>query len=228
MLQIRDTSTELQNNRPWVSMLHREFAMQGVIFIISAPSGTGKTTLIHNLMKRVPGGAFSVSHTTRPPRPDEVEGQDYHFVSKNEFRNMREAGDFAEWAQVHEHLYGTAKREITSRAETNAYVLFEIDCQGAASLRKAFPQAVSCFILPPSMQELKKRLRLRGTETPHDLKIRLENARTEIGRAREFDYCLINEDINKTTENLAAVLTTAMSRTDRFTDKILELLKEEV
>lgn len=202
--------------------------MQGVLFIISAPSGVGKTTLIHRLQKEVAGGTFSVSHTTRPPRPDEVDGKDYHFVSKQEFLNMREADKFAEWALVYEHLYGTAKAEITARAGNHAYVVFEIDCQGAASMRRNFPEAVSCFVLPPSMSVLKQRLIGRGTESPHSLNVRLENARQEIMRAGEFDFCLVNNDITETTKKLASILRAAMHRSHRLYCKINELLKEEV
>ncbi len=202
--------------------------MQGVLFIISAPSGAGKTTLIHRLLDQVPGGTFSVSHTTRPPRPGEIDGRDYHFVSRGEFLKMRDEGEFAEWAQVHEHLYGTAKSEIESRADKYDYVIFEIDCQGAASLRKHFPRAVSCFILPPSMEVLKTRLMHRHTETEHSLQVRLHNARVEIARAHEFDYCLVNDDINRTTGQLIAVLEAAMHRSYRFRHKIDTLLKEEV
>jgi len=169
-----------------------------------------------------------VSHTTRPPRTGEIDGLDYHFVDQGTFLKMRDAGEFAEWAVVHENLYGTSKAEIESRAEKYDYVIFEIDCQGAASLRKHFPQAVSCFILPPSMSVLKQRLSDRGTEDAHSLGVRLENARAEIRRANEFDFCLVNENINETTVEMANILKTSMLRSGNFTNKINELLKEEV
>jgi guanylate kinase len=141
---------------------------------------------------------------------------------------MIQAGEFAEWAKVHEHLYGTAKQEIIAKAEANDYVVFEVDCQGAASLRTSFPEAVSIFVLPPSMSVLKGRLTGRGTEAEHSLQVRLNNARGEIARAGEFDYCVVNDRLDLAVERVRAILTAAMHRSDRFYSKINDLLTEEV
>ena len=202
--------------------------MSGVLFIVAAPSGAGKTTLIHRLLKSVPGGTFSVSHTTRPPRPGEVDGRDYHFVDEQTFQRMIRQDEFVEWAEVHHHLYGTAKQEVLTRAESNAYVVFDVDCQGAASLKRIFPDAVSLFVLPPSMRVLKERLVKRGTEAQHSLRIRLADARGEIRRAKEFDFCVVNEDIDVTLEQVVTILRACMFKTSNFMSKINRLLAEEV
>ena len=200
--------------------------MDALKVIVSAPSGGGKTTLIKMLLERLPGGVMSVSHTTRTPRPGEVHGKDYYFVSEEEFMRMVHDGAFAEWARVHDHMYGTSKREVERLSKNYRYVVFEIDCQGAASLRKVYPEAIDVFILPPSMGVLRERLVARGTEDPTSLQIRLADAKSEIARAVEYQYVLVNDRLEEAADALACIVETGLRQTKRFISKIKGLLEE--
>jgi len=202
--------------------------MQGVLFIVAAPSGAGKTTLIHRMLKRVPNGTFSISHTTRPPRHGETDGKDYYFIDDKTFTSMIDKSEFAEWANVHEHKYGTSKSEILRKASSHAYVVFDVDVQGAAALKQAFPYSISCFVLPPSMKVLKQRLMGRGTEQEHSLQVRLNNARKEIEQAKTFDYCIVNDNIDEAVDSMVSILKAGFYRTPYIMFKIKELLQEEV
>ena len=180
------------------------------LVILCSPSGSGKTTLARRLIEDpdVPGIHFSVSHTTRPPREGEVDGRDYHFVDAARFRALVEAGGFAEHATVHGNLYGTAIEEIDRiRATPGARALvFDIDVQGARQLAGRYPDALRIFILPPSLAELERRLRGRGTESPEDLALRLENAVGELRRHGEFDHLIINDDLDEAHRALRSTL----------------------
>ncbi len=201
--------------------------MEALKVIISAPSGGGKTTLIKRLLSEVPGGVLSVSHTTRPPRPGEKDGKDYHFVSKERFLEMVKKNEFAEWAYVHDHMYGTSKKEVEKLCKSNRYVVFEIDVQGAANLRKEYPDAIDCFVLPPSMKTLRKRLINRGTEDEKELQIRLNNAKKEIKEAFKYKYVIVNDDLDRATKDLICLVKTGLNQTERFKNRIKELLEEE-
>ena len=153
----------------------------GRLFVISAPSGTGKTTILKKVMARLAGLAFSVSHTTRSPRPSERNGVEYHFVRHAEFEAMRDSGDFLEWARVHENYYGTSRNGVRAQLEKGLDVILDIDVQGAAILRNtAGLEASHIFISPPGLAELEQRLRGRETETEESIQIRLKNARSEM------------------------------------------------
>ena len=152
----------------------KETGEKGDLFVISAPSGAGKSTLCHRLMEETPGVAFSVSHTTRAPRKGEVDGVDYHFVSKEQFMHMVEQEEFLEWAEVHGNCYGTSRSAVTAMLENGQDVLLDIDVQGAMQVRDVFPESVLIFILPPSLQVLERRLRNRGTDTEETIRLRLE------------------------------------------------------
>jgi guanylate kinase len=165
-----------------------------LLFVISAPSGAGKSTLVGAILKRVPNTRRSVSHTTRPPRQYEVEGEDYYFVSPETFQQMQEHDEFLEWAEVHGNLYGTSKREIEDIFADGYDAILDIDVQGAAQLRKTSPEAVMIFILPPSFEVLKQRLTARGTESSSDLKRRLRGAQVEVRQYTEFDYVVVNDE----------------------------------
>ncbi|MEW6593534.1 MAG: guanylate kinase [Thermodesulfobacteriota bacterium] len=181
--------------------------MSGTLFVISAPSGAGKTTLLKRIMAEVPGLAFSVSHTTRPPRPGERNGVDYHFVSREEFLAMREQGAFLEWAEVHTNLYGTSRQAVADKLATGVDVFLDIDVQGARQIKEARDLgAVFLFVAPPSWQELEKRLRGRGTEAADTMQIRLDNARKEMAEAHWYDYLIVNDDLAAATEMLKAVI----------------------
>ena len=181
--------------------------MSGTLFVISAPSGAGKTTLLKKIMATVPGLGFSVSHTTRPPRPGEQNGVDYHFVSREEFLAMRENNAFAESAEVHTNLYGTSKQAVADKLATGVDVFLDIDVQGARQIKASGElAAVFLFVAPPSWDELAKRLRGRGTEAAETVQLRLANARKEMAEAHWYDYLIVNDDLAAATEMLKAVI----------------------
>ena len=174
--------------------------------VLSAPSGAGKTTLANRLRARNPDVAFSVSATTRPPRPREVDGESYHFVSRDEFLRMRDAGELIEWAEVHGNFYGTPLANVRDAEARGLRLLLDIDVQGARQIRRHLPQAVHVFVLPPSGTVLVERLRARGTEDPAVLRRRLTNAEEEIRAAPEFDHVVVNDDLETAVRELEMVL----------------------
>lgn len=177
----------------------------GLLLVISAPSGTGKSTLIRRLCAEFPRLAFSVSYTTRSARAGEVDGREYHFVSKQEFARLREENLLAEWAEVHGQHYGTPLPAVLDILAQGRDVIFDIDVQGARQLRESFPQGVFVFLFPPSRQALEARLRGRGTEEPKALAKRLGNARMEIEQADFFDFQIVNDDLEQAHQELRAV-----------------------
>ncbi|HLM74557.1 MAG TPA: guanylate kinase [Polyangiaceae bacterium] len=177
-----------------------------LLLIVSSPSGAGKTTLCTRLRAEFPDLRFSVSHTTRKPRPNEVDGRAYHFVDQAAFEQMVQEGAFAEWARVHGNLYGTSLREIEAARASARGVLFDIDYQGARQIKASLPEAVGVFILPPSLAELEHRLRGRGTEDEATTLRRLSNAKGEIEHYGFFDYVVVNDEINSAYEQLRSVV----------------------
>jgi guanylate kinase len=177
-----------------------------VLLIVSSPSGAGKTTLCHRLLAEFSDTRFSVSHTTRPPRTGETPGRDYHFVDAAAFETMVRDDAFIEWAQVHGNRYGTAHAEIRAAAADRCDVVFDIDFQGAAQIKRRHPDAVAVFVLPPSLEELRRRLEARGTETPESLERRFRAAVVEISHHAEFDYLLVNDDVDAAYDRLRAIL----------------------
>jgi guanylate kinase len=167
----------------------------GLILVLSAPTGGGKTTIAHRFIELVPGARFSVSHTTRNPRPGERDGIDYHFVTRPQFEAMRDGGDFAEWAQVHGHLYGTHREELLAALREGHAVVLDIDVQGALQIKAAFPEAALVFIVPPSLEVLLDRLSRRAGEAGFDLPRRLRTALQELEKSEDFDYIILNEDL---------------------------------
>jgi guanylate kinase len=186
-----------------------------LLLILSSPSGAGKTTLCGRLRAEFSGLRFSVSHTTRKPRPTEVDGREYHFVEPGTFEPMIRAGAFAEWASVHGHLYGTSLNEIEVARSTASGVLFDIDFQGARQIKAHFPEAVGVFILPPSLVELERRLRGRGTEDEETTVRRLRAAQREIAEYGFFDYVVINDDIEQAYGHLRAIVLAERCRRPR-------------
>lgn len=180
--------------------------MPGTLFIVTAPSGAGKTTLVSGLLERDPLVRLSVSYTTRAPRTGEVNGQHYHFIDVPTFRALRDQGEFLEWAEVHNNYYGTSKRWLEEQTRAGRDILLEIDWQGAQQVRKVFPKAVGVFILPPSVEELERRLRGRGTDSEDVIARRVLGARGEMRHVAEFDYVIINEDLPAALEDLVAVV----------------------
>ena len=180
--------------------------MPGTLFIVTAPSGAGKTTLVSGLLERDPLVRLSVSYTTRAPRTGEVNGQHYHFIDVQGFRALRDKGEFLEWAEVHSNYYGTSKRWLEEQIRAGRDILLEIDWQGAQQVRKVFPKAVGVFILPPSVEELERRLRGRGTDSEDVISRRVLGARGELRHVAEFDYVIINENLPAAIEDLVAVV----------------------
>ncbi len=180
--------------------------MKGSLFIVSAPSGAGKTTLCRRLTGDVSGVVHSVSYTTRKARPGEVDGRDYHFIDEERFMAMVRGGEFLEWAEVHGSLYGTSRTRVFETIRTGTDVILDIDTQGAEQVRQKGIDAVFIFILPPSMEVLRERLTGRGTEDEEALRRRLRRARDEIREYRFFDYVIINDEFEKALEELKSVV----------------------
>jgi len=192
------------------------FSRRGIPFIISAPSGAGKTTLSRQLLDLVPDLRLSISYTTRAPRPGEVEGRDYHFISEDHFARLRAADAFAEWAQVHDFFYGTARAPLDEAVAHGQDVLLDIDVQGARQLKARYAEAVSIFILPPSWQELEGRLRRRGTEGAEAIARRLQHAREETGALSTYDYWLVNDQVARAVALLQAIVAAERARVSRL------------
>ncbi len=189
----------------------------GQLFILSAPSGAGKTTLLKQVMQQVRGLSFSVSHTTRAPREGESNGVDYHFVSVDEFLQMRDKNQFLEWAEVHGNFYGTSKPEILKTLEQGLDIILDIDVQGAAIILKdKLVPAVSVFIAPPSLAELEKRLRGRGTDSDETIAVRLGNAEKEMQAAPDYEYLVINDSVEDAAAALVSVIVAERSRSRRL------------
>ncbi len=181
--------------------------MSGNLFIISAPSGAGKTSLVSALLKINTQIALSISYTTRAPRPGENDGEDYHFVSRDQFLRMAQQGDFLESAEVYGNLYGTSQSWIERQLASGRDILLEIDWQGAAQVRKLMPEAVSIFILPPSLAALESRLNGRGQDSQEVIARRLQAAQEDISHVAEFDYVIINDKLDEALQQLNAVIT---------------------
>ena len=180
--------------------------MAGNLYIVAAPSGAGKTTLVQMLLEQERTVHLSISFTTRPPRPGEQSGREYHFVDAAEFHAMIARQEFLEWAEVHGNFYGTSKKWIADQLAAGHDVLLEIDWQGAQQVRALFPQAIGVFILPPSMEELTRRLTGRGTDSADVIARRLSAAQAEMRHVGEFDYVIINDQLEQALDDLRAVV----------------------
>jgi guanylate kinase len=178
----------------------------GNLFVVAAPSGAGKSSLVKALLELDSHLALSISHTTRPPRGQEQQGRDYHFIDEPAFRAMVAHEDFLEWAKVHGHLYGTSKTEIEANIARGQDVVLEIDWQGALQIKKLFPNAILIFILPPSWEELQQRLTRRGEDRPEVIAKRMANARLEVAQARAFDFVIINSLFDTALFDLKAIV----------------------
>jgi guanylate kinase len=189
--------------------------MPGLLFIVTAPSGAGKSTLVNAVLADDPRLALSVSYTTRAPRPGEANGREYHFVDRAAFQRMLEAGEFLESAEVHGNFYATSQNRIAELRAAGRDVVLEIDWQGAAQVRRLFPEAIGVFILPPSPAELERRLRARGKDPDEAIRRRLAAAEAEMSHAGEFDYVIINNDFEEARRDLAAVVRAARLTLER-------------
>lgn len=187
--------------------------MAGNLYVVAAPSGAGKTTLVRLLLEAEPV-RLSISFTTRQPRPGEQDGREYHFVDTATFRAMIERREFLEWAEVHGNFYGTSKKWIADQLAVDADVLLEIDWQGAQQVRNLFPQAIGIFILPPSLEELERRLTGRGTDSSAVITRRLAAAEAEMRHVGEFDYAIINDSLERALADLRSVVRASSLRCD--------------
>ena len=196
----------------------------GIVFIFSAPSGAGKTTIARRVAQEYPEMHIGVSHTTRLPRNGEVEGADYYFVDGDRFDELTRAGHFLETATVHGNRYGTSREEVMGVRESGRDIILDIDVQGAEQIRKQI-ETVGIFILPPSLEELARRLSLRGTDGDDVIRRRIENARIEIEQAYQFDYLVVNRDLDEAVEDVLAIIRAERSRVSRNRALVGSLLK---
>jgi guanylate kinase len=203
-------SNELTNRKVAVPAVGR-----GMLIVVSSPSGGGKGTLIDRVLKTVPGVSYSVSYTTRAPRGTEQEGREYFFIDEPAFRAMIADGAFLEWADVYGHLYGTSAAQVDRERAAGNDIILEIDVQGAASIHHQVADAVSIFILPPSFELLRNRLVARATDSVADLERRLAGAPGEVAQYKHFDYVILNDDINRASQQLAAVIYAERARRQR-------------
>lgn len=203
---------------------------RGILFIISAPSGTGKTTLCKQLSANIQDLWHSVSYTTRKPRPGEENGREYFFIEEATFQSMIERHEFVEWARVYGHLYGTPRKNLTDKIDQGIDVLLEIDVQGALQVKKKFDEAVSIFILPPSMAALRQRLQSRASDSADEIQRRLQKVKEEVWSYREYAYIVRNEDLTRSLRDLESIFLAERLKTKRLDMTWLEtnfILDEE-
>ena len=203
-----------------------EMKKKGLLFVVSAPSGTGKTTLCRAMLKIFPHLHFSVSYTTRSKRPGDKHGKDYYFISREDFQMMIDRGDFVEWAEIYGHRYGTAKTILERIREEGRDVILDIDGQGARQVRDQVLQGIFIFILPPSREELQRRLSRRRTEGKAALEERLRKAKAEMAEARWYDYIIVNDELGKAQDQLQAIILAEHCRRERMAGVIEDLLSE--
>jgi guanylate kinase len=194
--------------------------------VVVAPSGAGKTSLVTALLEREPNIRLSISHTTRAPRAGESHGRDYYFIERAEFERMIAAGDFLEHADVYGNYYGTSRRWIEEQLSGDHDVLLEIDWQGAAQVRKLFPRVVGIFILPPSFEELRRRLRARAKDSPEAIDRRMASARDEISHVLEFEYIIVNERFESALDDLIAIVRAARLSRAQQSHRLAKLIDE--
>jgi guanylate kinase len=195
---------------------------RGLLFVVSAPSGAGKTTLCKELVALVPALRHSVSWTTRKPRPGEMHGREYYFVGEADFQEMVARNEFAEWAPVYGHLYGTPRAALAEMMEKGLDVLLEIDVQGAMQIKKKYPDAIYVYIMPPSIEALRVRLMARGGDTAEEINRRLQKAREEVWSYREYYYIVRNEDMKQALKELEAIVLAERIKTKRIDNAWLE------
>lgn len=205
--------------------MHRDKSIDIFSIVVSAPSGTGKTTIIKRLMGKKRDFVFAVSTTTRLRRPGEKDGRNYYFVDEEKFKNKIQNDEFLEWAIVHENYYGTSKKEVDRIGASGKIPIFDVDTQGAKQLRGKLSNAIFIFIIPPSIDELRKRLNERGSDSKEQIEIRIRNAIGELKEYRVYDYIVINESIEKTVEDFESILRVEDYRSARNSLRIQKILE---
>ena len=198
---------------------------RGILFVVSSPSGGGKGTLIKRLLKQVPNLGYSVSFTTRAPRNGEVDGREYFFVTPAQFEAMVANNEFLEWAHVHGKQYGTARQQVIREINDGRDIVLEVDVQGAASVRSLLADSVSIFILPPSFEVLKQRLQARGTDSPEELDLRLRNAPGELKDYFAFQYVILNDDLDRATNQMSAIVHAERARLSRQETRVKRVVE---
>ncbi|MEW6409832.1 MAG: guanylate kinase [Nitrospirota bacterium] len=191
-------------------------ATEGMLYVVSAPSGTGKTTLVKEVINLVPNIEHSVSYTTRVPRKGEINDKDYTFISRDEFKAMIKIGEFVEWAEVHGSLYGTSIKRLESLRKLGKDVILDIDIQGAKNIKKKYREGIFIFILPPSLSVLKKRLKKRMTDTPEEMEKRMKRAKEEIAAYKMYDYVVVNNNFDEALMALKCIIIAERCRAKRL------------
>jgi guanylate kinase len=200
---------------------------KGLVFVVSAPSGTGKTTLCRAMTRIFPGLHYSISHTTRQQRPGDENGQDYHFISPQEFQQMIDRSEFVEWAEIYGHRYGTSRAVVEKVLEEGRDVILDIDGQGAKQIHDKKLPGAFIFLLPPSLEELERRLSNRRTERKAAMEERLRKAKAEMAEAYWYDYLIVNDELEKAQEQLQAVILAEHCRRERMSGFLDEILTAE-
>ncbi len=201
---------------------------RGNLFIIAAPSGAGKTSLVNELLKRDSRLVLSISHTTRAARPGEIDGQHYHFVSETDYQKMVKNGDFMEHAQVFDHFYGSSRNSVTLQLEAGLDVILEIDWQGARQVQSVFPDSCLIFIIPPSLETLRERLTGRGQDSASVIQRRMRDAQAEISHWAEFDHLVVNDDFDTALEELLTIINDHRTRQPHQVNKHNQLLAQQL
>jgi len=201
--------------------------VKGRLLVVSGPSGAGKGSISKRIVEEVDDLIYSISMTTRAPRPDEIDGKNYYFVSHEEFEKTIEQDGFLEYAKVYGEYYGTPKAKVMENLEEGMDVVLEIDIQGAMNIRKAYPKGVLIFILPPSMAELRKRITGRGSETKGDIELRMGEALKEIAYIDKYDYCVVNGDLDEAVNRVKAIIMAEHSRVEEDIYELIQEYKEE-
>ena len=199
---------------------------EGKLIVVSGPSGAGKGTVCRMLIEEVEA-FLSISMTTRDPRPGEINGESYGFISADKFKNMIEAGGFLEYAEVYGHYYGTPKQKVIDKIKEGKDVILEIDISGALQVKELYPDGIFIFILPPSMKELRNRLTKRGAETEDNINIRIAETLKEISYINKYDYCVVNGELNEAVSRLKAIITAEHSKVSNAAYELIEKYKEE-
>lgn len=198
--------------------------MKGIIYVVTGPSGVGKSTIIREVLKKFDNLVFSVSYTTRPKRLGEENGTDYFFVDQKTFIKLRDRGEFLEWAEVHGHYYGTSRSQVEEAIRSGKHVLLDVDVQGAMKIMEIYPDAVFVFIAPPTFSDLKNRLMMRKTESEESLQRRLEDAKWELAQAHKFEYLIVNRELTSSIRGLESIVVAEQLKISRMQEFLGQII----